>query len=1031
MNLTRTALDNNRVTLVLVACILAAGIHAYLTLPRAFSPDFTIRTALVRTVFPGAAPERVEKLVTDEIEKKIQEMPELDHVTSRSYSGISVIRVHIREEYTDLRPIWDSMRRKIRDMEAGLPKGVVGPFVNDDFGDVYGIVVALSGEGFTMPELEEAAETVRDQLLRLEDTARVRIHGTRDKQVFLEYDNARLSEMGLTPYRLMALIRGRNILMPGGEVRAGPERIVLEPSGNFESLEELRDTVIALPDERGLVRLGDVVKVRRGLASPPDRLAHASGSPCVALAVSMRDDGKLTELGREVRALLERIQSRFPVGLEFSVVNFQPDEVKDKFTSFRNNLLQAVGVVCVVMLVTLGLRTGLLVATLIPSAILMSMALMKQFDIGLDQVSLAALIIALGMLVDNAIVMSESIKVMIGEGSSPREAATRSGRELALPLLTSSLTTAAAFLPIYLAESTTGEYTAPLFKVVTITLLSSWLLSMTLVPLLCVRFMKGEKRGDDRYASGVYKGYRRFLLGALRHRALVLLVAAVAFAAGVWGFSNLPKIFFPPSERSYFKAEFELPMGTAIEHTREMVERIEQYMAANLMADGPDNPGVTGWGAYIGYGGPRFILQHSPEFGNPDYALLVVNTSTWRQVEPSVRKLKQWARENLPDARITIRRIRNGPIVEHPVEVRISGEDTNELFDIADRLKSRLVNLEAARNVGDDWGRRIKKIEVVVDQDSALRAGVTSRDVAVSLQSALSGMDIGEYRGREDIIPLRLRSTFAGNDELEKIASVQVASRRTGEFVPLEQVARTRLVWQNAEIHRRDRLRTITVYADPAPGATAGEVNSRIAPWLENRERDWSLGTYWELGGEAETSGEANRSILVKLPIAGFIILLLLVAQFNSLRRPLIILATIPLGIVGVTLGLHAADLYFGFMTLLGMVSLSGIVINNAIVLIGRIDTESRDKGHDPPRAVVEASQRRMRPILLTAATTTLGMIPLYFGGGAMWKPLAMAVIAGLLFATVLTLVFVPSLYSVLYRISYKGFRYPPANQGA
>ncbi len=1030
MNLTRRAIENDRVTAVALLIVLVGGFYAYFSLPRDYDPGFTVRIAQVITYFPGAGPERVERLVTDKLEKTIQEIPELDYVESQSKNGVSIVFAHVLERYTEMRPIWDSLRRKVDRAVPDLPDGVVGPFVDDEFGDVYGIIIGVTGEGFSYAELKTVADEVRDELLLLENAAKVKILGAQAERVFMEYRNARLADLNLSPANLMAILESRNIIIPGGAVEIDTERIVVEPSGNFESVDEMRRAVIRLPRTGEVLYLGDLVEIRRGYIDPPRSKMRVSGEPALALAVSMREGGNLMALGDAVNALLDRLRTAYPYGVDFVKTTFQPREVDRKVVEFRNNLLQAIAVVMAVMLLTLGIRTGLLVATLIPMTILMAMLIMYYLGIGLDQMSLASLIIALGMLVDNAIVMSESIMVEIASGRKAVEAAVSSAGELVVPLLTSSLTTAAAFLPIYLAESDTGEYTAPLFKVVAITLLSSWVLALTMIPLLCVKFLKPKPTaGKESHNTRFHRGYRRGLLLALRHRWITLTLVALLFGLTLFSTRYLPVIFFPPSERTYFKAEIHLPMGTAIEATEATVIEIEEFMERELMAKGKNGRGesaegeggVTHWVTYVGEGGPRFVLQHTPEVSSPEYALMVVDNTSVAAMDRTMARLEAHVAGHFPDVDLILKKIENGPPIEYPVEIRIIGRETDRVFDIADRVKRKLAETPGTRNIGDDWGRRTKKIVVKVDQPRALRAGVTSRDIAVSLQTGLSGMEVTDYREGDDIIPVVLRSVAADRRDVANLRGLNVHVQATGESVPLLQVADIEVEWQPPKIIRKNRLKTVTVHTDLDPGVTASQVTTEVVPWLDKESEGWGVGYRYELGGEAETSRDANASIMVNLPVAGFIIVMLLVIQFNSLRRPAIILITIPLGFIGVVLGLFATGLYFGFMTLLGIVSLSGIVINNAIVLLERIHLEITENHLDPPKAVIEAAQRRMRPILLTTATTAFGMAPLYFGGGAMWKPMAVAIIAGLLFATLLTLGVVPVLYAVLFRLRFKG----------
>ncbi len=1021
-DLTRIAIDRDRVTAVALLVIFITGISAFQAMPRNEDPGFIIRTALVQTFFPGASPERVELLVTDKLEKVIQEIPELESVASTSKTGTSVIYVNVKESYVDMRPIWDKLRRKIDGAVGDLPDGVSGPFVNDEFGDVFGTLITLTGDGFDYRELKSIADDVRNELLLLDEIAKVDIFGAQEERIFVEYDNARLAEFGLSPLQLQQLLQARNIVLPGGDVRSTYETIVLEPSGNYESLDELARTVLNIPGRSDVVRLRDLVTLKRGYIDPPATRMRTNGEPSLGLAVSLREGGNILRLGEQVEATMARIDTIFPIGVEFDVLLFQPDIVETKISDFTGNLMQAVLIVAAVMLVFLGLRTGLIVASLIPMTMAAAFFVMDLFSIGLDQMSLASLIIALGMLVDNAIVMSESIMVLMAAGRTARDAAIQSAKELKTPLLISSLTTAAAFLPIYLAESATGEYTAPLFKVVTITLLCSWVIALTLIPLLCVWFLKVKAR-DESYDTTVYRSYRAALTAALRRPLVSMAVVAGVFFVALQGFALVPNIFFPANDRPTFTIDFELPESTPIERTEAVVRETEAFMAelmAERDADGViTGEGIINWGAFIGSGAPKFILSYNPEPQSPAYAIIVANATSVDDITGRlVPRIERFILESFPDVNPTVRQLPLGAPAWPPVSVRISGGDSNALFAIVDQVKARLAETPGARQITDNWGARSKKVVVDIDETRARLAGVSHQDIALSLQTYLSGLEATEYREGDELIPVVMRSTARERDDPTRVASVNVYAQSTGASVPLFQVAEPRLVWEPARVERRDRLRTVAVEALTDPGVTAAEVNAQLEPWLAAESQNWPFGFSWEFGGEAETSGKANESIAAKLPIAGLIILLLLVGQFNSIRKPAIILITIPLGLIGVVIGLIVARSYFGFMTLLGVISLAGIVINNAIVLLDRIELEIAG-GLEPARAIVEAAQQRLRPILLTTATTIGGMIPLWLGGGPMWEPMAISIIFGLLVATMLTLGVVPVLYALFHRVRY------------
>jgi len=1028
MSLTKFALERRTVTGTLIVVLIFAGIGAYFDAPRQMDPGFIIRTAMITTYFPGASPERVEQLITDPIEKAVQEIPELDWVNSESRTGVSVIYVNIREEFKEMRPIWDDLRRKVDSVAPDLPEDINGPIVNDEFGDVYPIMFSMTGDGFSYMELKDIADDLRDELLRIKAVAKVDILGAQEERLFVEYDNAVLSRIGMTPNYLKDALQQRNIIQPGGEIDVDNETIALEPSGNFSSVEELRRNVVRLPRTDELVYLEDIVDIYRGYVDPPEALVRVQGSPALTLAVSMAEGGNLIALGKELQGFFQFIQEQYPHGVEFYQTYFQPTQVEQKVDDFVESVMQAVAIVLVVMLITLGLRTGLVVATLVPVTMIIAMWAMSVFDIQLDQMSLAALIIALGLLVDNAIVISESIMVRMAAGDSGPSAAMGATNELRVPLLIASLTTSAAFLPIRLAESAVGEYTGVLFSVVTLTLLISWVLALTMIPLLCVRFLK-PKPVEEPFDSGFYRFYRRTIMAILRHPALSISIAIIGFLAGMQLFKLVPQVFFPTQTTNFFVAEFTFPPGTSIRTTESMIKDMDSFIERELL-ETEDREGVTHWASFISTTPPRFTLGYNPNAPRPRFSETMLSTTNAEIVPTIMKRLERYVTERYPDVRPYVRPLGNGPPVTKPIEVRIGGKDIDRTFEIADSVKQWLNDRDDTRNVGDDWGPRVKKLVIEVSEDRARRAGITNEDVATSLQTFLSGYETTQYREDDKTIPVVLRSLAEGRRNIDRLATLSVFSQ-DGSSVPLTQVAEGNLQWESSEILRRDLYSTITVDSDVVAGVTAFDVIAELTPWLEEQKKEWGIGYRYEYGGEVEGSGKANASIADKLPIAGMVILMLLVWQFNSLRKPAIVLATILFALVGVGIGLVTVDLlglpggYFGFMTLLGIVSLAGIVINNGIVLIDRIDIERTENGLSPPHAVIQAAQQRFRPIMLTTATTIASLIPLYAGGEAMWQPLAIAIMFGLAFSTMLTLGFVPLMYSLFFRVSFKDFAYP------
>ena len=689
---------------------------------------------------------------------------------------------------------------------------------------------------------------------------------------------------------------------------------------------------------------------------------------------------------------------------------------------FTGNLVQSVVVVFFTMLIFLGLRTGLVVASLIPSVIVVTIMFMNMFGIGLNQVSLAALIIALGMLVDNAIVMSESMMVKMEAGEKPVAAAISSSRELSVPLLISSLTTSAAFLSFYLAESVMGEIMGQIFVVLTIALISSWILSLTIIPLLAINFMKVElKDTQNSKKKGIFERLQRYyeviLTWNLRRPFILIPVVVMLFVLSLWGMSFLPFVFMPDSEKTVVSANLELPIGTAIEKTDRIVGEIEHYIRSNLLVGDDGKEGVLSWSSYIGEGAPKYDLGYTPPEANSYSAHILINTSSTNINQTVIDSLDAFCLKNFPDLKAVVSRLKSGGSSADPIAIRVTGKNPEHLYPIIDSIKNKLLGIPGTKTIADDWGMPVKKLLIKIDPIKAQLAGITNQDVAVSLQTILIGASIGDYREGNKVISIMMINADRKTLDVEQVESLNITAQESGKNVPLRQVADIDLLWEPAKILRRDLYRTMTVTSDLISGYTAGDVTGKLVPWLQEEQKDWPTGYFFELGGESEDSGKAMGAVTDNLPLSFFIILLLLIGQFNSIRKPAIVLLTIPLGLIGVVGGLLAAGSYFGFMGFLGLISLAGIVINNAIVLLDRIKIEMDEFHKEPGEAIIAAGTQRFRPIILTTATTSLGLIPLWLGGGLMWEPMAIGIIFGLLFATVLTLLFVPALYKVFFRV--------------
>jgi multidrug efflux pump len=1014
MNITAFALKNDKVTIVFSLLLFIYGIISFMDLPRAKDPGFIIRTATVVTYFPGASAKRVEQLVTDKLEKQIQEMSEIDFIKSTSKSGVSIIFVNILEKHKNMRPIWDSLRRKVEDGSRELPSGTSKPIVNDEFGDVYGSMISITSDGLAPKELEDIAKNTKDIFLRLDDVAKIQILGVQPEVVYVEFDNSKMARLNLSASYLKNILENKNIVLSGGSIKVDTSRLSIEPSGNYENVTQIGNTIIPL-NTGEKIYLKDIANIKYEYKNPSTFIVQENSKPALLIAISMKKDGDIIKLGEKIDELMKEVQDKLPLGVHLERIFNEPKIVDRIIKNFVNNLLQAMALVIIVMLFSLGFRTGLIVAVLIPMSILTSFIVMSIFDIWLDQVSLAALIISLGLLVDSAIVMSESIMVLMNKGKNVVEASIQSANELKIPLLTSALTTSAAFLPIFLAKSSTGEYTNSIFKVVTITLLCSWILALTLTPVLSKYFMKKDLQKEHK-ESWIVGFYRNVLNLFLQNRVIVLIIVILIFASSIKVLDLVPKKFFPASSESTFTAEIRLPVGTAIETTKHDVEKIEKYIKDKYIYLKEENSQVLNVVSFIGESAPRFWLSYEQELASSEYSTILINTKN-ASVIPAIKKdIETFAKANFPDMQIDVKTLAMGPPVKKPVEIRISGKDTDKLFEISAKVKQELSKINGVKNIVDDWGLRNKKLTIQIDESKALKEGITNLDIALSLQTSLSGFEVTTFRKNDKLIPIVLRSNEETKDDINRLETINVYSQTSGKNIPLSQVATVKVVYEESKIIRRDRLKTIIVGSDIKQGANALEIFDAIKPWLDEYSKSFDLGYYYEFGGEFEASGKANDSIVVNLPIAFMAILLLMVAQFNSVKKPLIILSAIPLGIIGVSYGLFIMDSYFGFMTLLGIISLAGIVINNAIVLLERIKIEE-ENGLDSYTAIIEASISRLRPIVLTTLTTVLGLVPLWYSGGVMWEPMAISIIFGLTISTVFTLTFVPVLYSLFFKV--------------
>jgi len=1031
MNLAKFSIDKNRITIMILTVIILMGMVMYNGLSRDSMPPYTVRVANVVSVFPGASPERVEQLVTDKVEKVAQELPELDEVTSTSRTGLSVVSVTLKDQVpaSKMQAVWDRLRRKLSGIE-GLPEGVRPNLDDDGIGDVYGIVVGVISDGFSYAEMKDYVDDIKDDLIKLDNAAKVEVGGAQDERVFIEFDNSRLKEYNLTASKLQGIISSTNILNSGGQVNLGDERIILEPTGNFNSIEDIENTNISLggPNNIQSVKLGDITTIKKGYLDPPKQIVSINGKNAMSLHVNLKENSNIIALGEEVNAVVNEWQNKLPMGLELTRVSSLDTYIDFKVNNFIVNLMQSIAIVLAVMLVFLGIRTGFVIASLIPIVTIMTLMIMGLMKIGLNQVTLAALIMALGMLVDNAIVVSETIMVKMEQGIQKYEAATQAFSELWMPLLISTLTTSAAFLAFYLSPTNMGEIVGPIFVVITIALIASWVIALSVITLFCYLFLKIEPKGQkklsfvDKIINTLKVRYKDLILVSLRNKYKVISVIVVAFLVSFYFFRFIPFVFFPDSDRNMITVDINLPEGTRIESTKELVSELEIYMKDSLKINNSRLEGILDWSCFIGKGPESYDLGYTQDEANSNYAHILVNTSSFNMNNMMIDKLDKYAFNHFPNADIKVKALAAGG-GGSPIEIEISGDSPEILASIAEEVKIKLSSIQSTKNVKDDWGPKSKKFIVEIDQARAQTAGITSRDVATSLTTVLDGFHTGEYREDDKSIPIIMRSDVNQQQTFASLETLNVYAQSTGKSVPLLQVANIVPTWQYGKIKRKDIYRTINISSELRAGGNASDVISEITPWIEKQSEHWEEGYRYHFGGDAERTAESMGSVIGYLPISAFIIVLLLVIQFNSYRKMVMVVATIPLGIIGVVIGLLAFQEPFGFMPFLGVISLAGIVINNAIVLIDRMEVEQR-AGRTDQDAVIAACLQRFRPILLATFTTVLGLLPLYLSGGEMWEGMAVSIMVGLLFGTIITLIFIPSLYSALFKVGFVGYQF-------
>lgn len=1005
--LTQLALDYKRFTQVFLLMLLVIGYQTFLNAPSKEDPEILIRNAVVVAQFPGMSPERVEKFITKPLEREIKQIPEVTDIKSMSQTGFSQITVSVHDRYFDLQPIWDNLRNRMNAMVAELPEGTQGPFVNDEFGQVYSATLALTGEDFSQRELNKTAEWLQDRLNSVTTVSQVELYGVNKERVWIKAKPDALENDKFQFKQVGQALNERNVVLPGGLIETDTLEIEIEPTGSFKTVEDILNVDLYIRELGHSVFLRDLAEVYRGYEEPFNTPVFFNGERAITIAAAMVDGAQSDEFGVDIQTFLAEYTPQLPVGMSLEIATFQPEKVEVAVSSATSNLMQTVAVVLAVVMLFLGLRMGLIVGSIVPLTILMTVIGMSIWGVELQRMSIAAIIIALGLLVDNGIVIAEFIKSKIAQGVDKVEAAIEASKTMAVPLLTSSLTTILAFMPLLLAQDVTGEYLRSLSQVISLALLSSWFLCLFATPVLCVWFMSSKpKQATAQKESRFHLGYRAAITNIIRFRWVFLAAVIGIFALSLYGFKYITVQFMPGSERNQYLVFVDLPAGTKVEETTKVTKRLNDWLL-----DKEQNPDVVNTVAYIGDGGPRFFLALSPIDRATNRAFLVVNTKDVEGALAMVEKTNRFFATDLPEASGQAKRMWLGGTELGLVEYQVVGSDIETLQVFAKQIENALRQVPGAVGIRNDWENNVAKLIVNIDQGQALRAGATSRDIANSLDSYLRGREVTSFRDNDDVIPVMI-SGADSDKQIEKLTSAQIVATGSGASLPLLQFAHIETKNEPSVIRRFNLERTITVSVKH-DSLQASELNAIVQPKLA--ELDLPPGYEILLGGELKGASKANGALFGYLPHCFAVMVLLLLLQFNSMRRPAIILMTIPLSLIGAVSGLLVMDAYFTFPAMLGIFSLAGIIINNGIVLIDCIE-QQRDNGLSVRQSIIEACVERFRPIVMTTLTTILGLIPLAISGGEFWYSMAIVMIFGMAVGTVLTLGVVPVLYSLFFR---------------
>ncbi|MEE9100508.1 MULTISPECIES: efflux RND transporter permease subunit [Pseudomonas] len=1015
-NLSAWALQNRQIVLFLMLLLGIVGALSYTKLGQSEDPPFTFKAMVVKTNWPGATAEEVSRQVTERIEKKLMETGDYDRIVSFSRPGESQVTFIAREDFRsrDIPELWYQIRKKVSDIRYTLPQGIQGPFFNDEFGTTFGNIYALSGKGFDYAVLKDYADRLQLRLQRIKDVGKVELIGLQDEKIWIDLSNTKLATLGLPLAAVQKALEEQNAVSATGFFETASDRVQLRVSGRFDSVEDIRAFPIRVGDRT--FRIGDVAEVHRGFNDPPAPRMRFMGEDAIGIAVAMKDGGDILVLGKKLDAEFERLQQTLPAGMELRKVSDQPAAVREGVGEFVRVLAEALIIVLLVSFFSLGLRTGLVVALSIPLVLAMTFACMYYFGIGLHKISLGALVLALGLLVDDAIIAVEMMAVKMEQGYDRLKAASFAWTSTAFPMLTGTLVTAAGFLPIATAQSGTGEYTRSLFQVVTIALLVSWIAAVVFVPYLGEKLLPdlakryaekhgGTDKGHDPYSTAFYQRFRRVVEWCVRYRKTVILLTVLAFVGSIMLFRLVPQQFFPPSARLELLVDLKLAEGDSLAATTEQVNRLEKMLA--------EHPGIDNYVAYVGTGSPRFYLPLDQQLPAASFAQFVVLAKNLEAREEIRQWLIKHMNEDFPTLRTRISRLENGPPVGYPVQFRVSGEHIPEVRALARKVAEKMRENPHVVNVHLDWEEPSKAVFLDIDQERARALGVSTADISQFLQSSLTGATVSYYREDNELIEILLRGDERERHDLSQLPSLSMQTS-SGRSVALSQVATLEYGFEEGIIWRRNRLPTVTVRADIYDDSLPATLVKQISPTLDPIRAELPDGYLLDVGGTVEDSAKGQNSVNAGIPLFIVVVLSLLMLQLRSFSRMIMVFLTAPLGLIGVTLFLLIFQKPFGFVAMLGTIALAGMIMRNSVILVDQIE-QDRSHGLDTWHAIIEATVRRFRPIVLTALAAVLAMIPL--SRSVFFGPMAVAIMGGLIVATALTLLFLPALYAAWFRV--------------